>query len=119
MMTNWMTHLTDRMFMRRQPRESVSFVALFQTFKHILTLNNQILESIADMGDKLGGDYVFDRQYIRASSRQVGLLVDELIYHSISWRRRNTAPWIPSPVAFAVISKRSWPAGWLFRRPNM
>ncbi|VTR70028.1 Pyruvate phosphate dikinase PEP/pyruvate-binding protein [Desulfosarcina cetonica] len=80
-MTNWMTHLTDRMFMRRQPRESVSFVALFQTFKHILTLNNQILESIADMGDKLGGDYVFDRQYIRASSRQVGLLVDELIYH--------------------------------------
>ncbi len=59
----------------------MNFARLFQTFKRILELNNRILERIADMGDKLGGDYVFDRQYIRSSCRQVGALVSELIYN--------------------------------------
>ena len=66
---------------RGTSREPVTFETLFLTFKRILELNNQILELIADMGDKLGGDYVFDRQYIRSSCDRVGTLVYELIYN--------------------------------------
>jgi pyruvate,water dikinase len=62
-------------------REPVTFAALFHTFKRILELNNQILERIADMGDKLGGDYIFDREYIRTSCLQMGNLVYELVYN--------------------------------------
>ena len=61
--------------------EAVSLASLFSTFKRILELNNTILELIADMGDKLGGDYVFDRQYIHSSCRQMDTLVYELIYN--------------------------------------
>lgn len=58
-----------------------TFAALFNTFQRILELNNRILELMADMGDKLGGDFVFDSQYIRTSCRQMGELVYELIYN--------------------------------------
>ena len=62
-------------------REPVPFAALFHTFQRILELNNQILERIADMGDKLGGDYIFDGEYIRTSCLQMGNLVYELVYN--------------------------------------
>jgi pyruvate, water dikinase len=73
----WMSEVFTR---RDAAREPVTLAALFNTFKRILELNNTILELIADMGDKLGGDYVFDRQYIYASCRQMDTLVYELIY---------------------------------------
>ena len=73
--------MVDKIRTPRKPRGPVNVARLFQTFKRILELNNRILERIADMGDKLGGDYVFDGQYIRSSSRQVGALVGELIYN--------------------------------------
>ena len=61
--------------------ERVTFASLFQTFQRILDLNNRILETMADMGDKLGGDYVFDRQYIHTACRRIAGLVYELIYN--------------------------------------
>ncbi len=66
---------------RGRPHEAVTFASLFQTFQRILELNNRILELMADMGAKLGGDYVFDRQYIADSSRKMANLVYELIYN--------------------------------------
>jgi len=66
---------------RGKHQKKVAFVSLFHTFQRILELNNRILEVMADMGDKLGGDYVFDRQYINSSCRQMTNLVHELIYH--------------------------------------
>ncbi len=69
-------------FTRRGPaRGRITFAALFQSFQRILELNNKILELMADMGEKLGGDYVFDRQYILASCREMGTQVYELIYN--------------------------------------
>ena len=57
-------------FLRLQSRASIlkrdkshateSFASLFRAFQKILELNNKVLELMADMGDKLGGDYVFD-----------------------------------------------------------
>ena len=44
--------------------QSITFALLFKKFKSILERNNRILELMADMGDKLGGEYIFDRKYI-------------------------------------------------------
>lgn len=63
---------------KRQP--TYPFRVLFGRFQSILTKNSQALELIADMGDKLGGDYVFDRQYIVSITGQLSELVRELIY---------------------------------------
>ena len=57
-----------------------SFATLFNKFRSILDKNNQTLELIADMGDKLGGDYVFDRQYILSITERLTELVYTLIY---------------------------------------
>ena len=37
---------------------------IFERFRKVLNSNNQSLEIIADLGEKLSGDYIFDRHYI-------------------------------------------------------
>lgn len=64
-----------------KPARHVPFAVLFGRFQKILSLNNQILERIGSMGDKLGGDYVFDRQYILSASQELAELVESLIDH--------------------------------------
>ena len=49
----------------RHDRES--FEQLFSRFRQVLDDNNRALEVITDMGDTLGGDYLFDIQYVRRS----------------------------------------------------
>lgn len=61
--------------------KKLPFTALFTRFQKILELNNQVLELMADMGDKLGGDYIFDRQYIQSTSQHMSDLVHKLIYN--------------------------------------
>lgn len=61
------------------PKPAVPFSVLFKKFKSILERNNRILELMADMGDKLGGEYVFDRQYIMDACEKVSDLVFKLI----------------------------------------
>ncbi|MBW2130357.1 MAG: pyruvate, water dikinase [Deltaproteobacteria bacterium] len=57
------------------------FTVLFARFQEILELNNKILDMMADMGDKLGGDYVFDRRYIESSCSRISEHVYRLIYN--------------------------------------
>jgi pyruvate,water dikinase len=57
------------------------FSALFGRFQKILALNNQVLELIAGMGTKLGGNYVFDQHYIHTACDQLADLVKQLIYN--------------------------------------
>ncbi len=40
---------------------------IFERFRHVLRSNNQALEIIADMGEKLSGDFIFDQHYIETS----------------------------------------------------
>ena len=51
-------------------------------FQALLSANNQVLTLMADMEEKLSGDYLFDLQYIRAAVSQLhqetGKLVDAL-----------------------------------------
>lgn len=42
-----------------------AFKAMFALFRRVLDRHNNALEIIADMGDKLGGDYIFDINYIK------------------------------------------------------
>ena len=63
----------------RRRQQKTSLPVLFARFQDILKLNNQILELMADMNDKSGGDYVFDSQYIRNSCQAMTELVRTLI----------------------------------------
>ena len=57
-----------------------SFTKLFKKFQNILAANNEALELIADMGDKLSGEYVFDKQYILSTYEQLKNLIYRLIF---------------------------------------
>ncbi len=61
------------------PKPYIPFTVLFKKFRSVLDRNNKILELMADMGDKLGGEYVFDRQYIVNACEQISDLVFKLI----------------------------------------
>ena len=73
-----LAHIAD-MLARRRDARNVPFALLFKKFKGILARNNRILELMADMGDKLGGEYVFDRQYIIDACKQLDDNVFKLI----------------------------------------
>ena len=61
------------------PRPTLPFSVLFKKFRSILERNNLILELMGDMGDKLGGEYVFDSQYVLDISEKIGDHVFKLI----------------------------------------
>ncbi len=45
----------------------LSFTAMFARFRQVLDNHNRAAEIIADMGDKLGGEYIFDINYIKSA----------------------------------------------------
>ena len=103
----------------RQNTRAGNFASLFQTFQRILDLNNRILETMADMGDKLGGDYVFDRQYIHTACRRIAGLVYELIYNLNALTPKKYPKLDDS---FRVINhslKKNWPGAGLFPTRSM
>ena len=61
--------------------QPVQFNVLFTVFQKILGYNNYALELMAEMGTKLGGSYVFDRQYIHSTCHDMAELVYKLIYN--------------------------------------
>ncbi len=66
---------------KKRRRANFSFSEIFLRFQNIIDLNNKILELMAEMGDKLSGDYIFDRHYITSSCQQISDLVYKLIYN--------------------------------------
>ncbi len=88
-----MLHL-DKLFsfwpLHRTKKLSMPFVVVLRKFRELLERNNRILELMGDMGDKLGGEYVFDKQYIFSSSERIGDLVFKLISDlSVLTQRKN------------------------------
>ncbi len=59
--------------------EKITFTTIFARFQDILELNNQILDLMATISNKLGGEYIFDRNYIESSSHLMADLVAKLI----------------------------------------
>jgi pyruvate,water dikinase len=52
---------------RRGKGEPLPFSLLFRRFREVLENNNEALEIITDMGEKLGGDYLFDIVYVKST----------------------------------------------------
>lgn len=61
-------------------KERRPFSSLFKEFKDILAMNNKVLELIADTNDKLGGDYIFDQQFIRTACQEICDLVEKMVF---------------------------------------
>jgi pyruvate,water dikinase len=58
--------LWKHMFARKNRiRNLTQLREIFDSFHELIESNNRALEYIADISDKLSGDYLFDRQYIR------------------------------------------------------
>ncbi len=57
-----------------------ALVGRFHQFQDILSLNSRILQQIADVNNKLSGDYVFDQHYVNTSSKELVSLVEKLLY---------------------------------------
>jgi pyruvate,water dikinase len=51
----------------RSVDKRLRLVETFNRFKHLLQEDSRALEIIADMEQKLAGDYIFDMQYVRSS----------------------------------------------------
>ena len=49
----------------------ISFPEVFSRFQNILQQNNTLMEIIADMGGKAGGDFVFDKKYLQDSIQEI------------------------------------------------
>ncbi|MDL1970033.1 MAG: pyruvate, water dikinase [Candidatus Desulfofervidaceae bacterium] len=59
----------------------IVFRSIFTRFRELLDGNNQALELIADMGDKLSGDYIFDKVYIINTYQALADTVYKVIYN--------------------------------------
>ena len=73
--------LSERWLRRGGSGDLSFFRSLFEKFRELLNFNNRVLELIADMGDKLSGDYVFDIQYLEKTAYELDDLVYRLIYN--------------------------------------
>ncbi len=71
--------LRKRLFGAGREEALASFRALFERFRNLLDANNRVLGLIADMGDKLSGDYVFDTRYLEKTVEEIERLVQSII----------------------------------------
>ena len=49
---------------RRPKSETAPFPEIFEQFQSLLQDHQQVMELIADLGEKSGGEYIFDRKYL-------------------------------------------------------
>jgi len=70
-------------FVKKTPATDVklSVRIVFNRFRQVLDSNNRSLEIMADMGDKLGGNYIFDINYIKKSYSKLSDSVFQSIYN--------------------------------------
>lgn len=62
-------------------KKTLDFDELFNHFQQLIKENNRSLEIISDMGQKLSGEYVFDKHYIETSTEELSARVYEMIFH--------------------------------------
>jgi len=49
----------------KRPKQGlVAFPGIFERFQELLQNHQQVMELIADLGEKSGGEYIFDRKYL-------------------------------------------------------
>lgn len=63
----------------KPPRELVALPELFEHFQALLQDHQRVMEIITDLGEKSGGDYVFDRKYLTDSVGELHALLLRLV----------------------------------------
>jgi hypothetical protein len=58
-----------KLFAERFSQDRVPLPVVFGRFRQVLENHNRAIEIITDMGEKLGGDYLFDIIYLRRLHR--------------------------------------------------
>ena len=61
--------------MKRAVSPLPPFKELFHKFREVLASHNKAVEMIADMGEKLSGDYLFDVTYIESAYAELSTAV--------------------------------------------
>ena len=80
-MGRFMRHLQAFVRPRRRARTPEEFQVLFSSFREVMDSNTRAIEVITDMGDVLGGDYLFDIQYVRRSYDELDARVRNSLRH--------------------------------------
>jgi pyruvate,water dikinase len=65
----------------RKKKEGIPLPFLFQKFRELLDCNNRGLDLMADMGEKLSGDYLFDRHYIESIVQELEQVIYKAVYN--------------------------------------
>jgi pyruvate,water dikinase len=52
----------------------------FERFRHLLEMNNRVLRLIGDANEKLGGEYLFDAQYLRTLDAELSEAVAAVVH---------------------------------------
>jgi pyruvate, water dikinase len=60
-------------------RELVAFPQIFEHFQELLQDHQKAMELMADLGEKSGGDYIFDRKYLHDSVRGLQTLLLRMV----------------------------------------
>jgi len=60
-------------------REQEALRARFELFRSLLASNNSVLEVMADLSEKLSGEYLFDRTYIEQNVRKISSAVQDIV----------------------------------------
>lgn len=68
---------------KNRPNSSLrtSFMNKYSAFRNLLIENNRVLTLIADMQEKLSGEYLFDKQYINSNASEIADRVNNIIKH--------------------------------------
>ena len=72
-------HWLKRFFRRSWPSRQRDLTLLFARFKAVLAANNRSLEAITDLGEKFGGDYLFDGNYTKAAYTELYQAISEAL----------------------------------------
>ncbi len=76
--------LKERFFSSKKndaPSGEIKLKSIFSRFRELLDHNNRALEIITDIGEKLSGDYIFDKTYIHTSYNELSDRVYKVIYN--------------------------------------
>jgi pyruvate,water dikinase len=68
-----------RRFLKEEVDEQVLLQEKFAHFRQLLENNNHALETMADMEEKLSGDYVFDSSYLDSRVKILGKQVSDMV----------------------------------------
>ncbi len=59
--------------------ELVAFPEIFEHFQELLQDHQRVMELIADLGEKSGGEYIFDRKYLVDAVEEVKTLLLHMV----------------------------------------